>query len=139
MGSPVIREATEDDLGYIVDLVERFHEQSLWKGLVPFDRESFRHTAGGLLARDDALILLSEGGIVALSKCPLYFNHGETITAELLFWAPDGQGDALRKAAEEWACGLVAIHAHGADGRVGNWLMRKGYAPIEAIYLKRTT
>lgn len=134
----MIRRATPDDLQQVVELGEAFHAATIWKDLAPFDRDSFEASVEALLDRDDAAIFLSPGGFIGLTKVGLYFNRAVPVTAELFFWAPDGQGDALRKAAERWAGGLLVMNAHLAEPRAANWYARKGYRPLEATFLKVT-
>lgn len=132
----MIRQAGPDDLEHIVDLGRRFHAASLWSDLVPFEADDFRQSAGALIERESAVIFLSEDGFIGVSKVPLYFNFATPITAELFFWAPDGKGNDLLKAAREWAGGLLVMNAHRGDERVCRWYRMQGFQQVEASYLR---
>jgi hypothetical protein len=114
-------------------LGEAFHAEDRWGGLLTFDPASFRRTCELLIER--GVIFITDRGLIGLSVGPSIYNHALTVCSELFFWAPDGRGDELRKAAEAWASGhadvlVMGAHEPGPVERISNWYRRKGYAPI---------
>lgn len=135
----MIRRATADDLDEITALGNAFHSVERWAGLVAYRPDDFRATCGLLIER--GAIFLSDRGLIGLSLGPSIYNHSLTVCSELFFWAPDGQGDALRKAAEGWASEhadvlVMGCHEPGPVERISNWYRRKGYAPIGRQFAK---
>lgn len=129
----MIRAATEADLDHIVGLVAEFHSVPRWPWDEAFRAEDFRETARLILQR--GVIFLSERGLIGLTVSPSLYNHKQATCSELFFWAPDGQGDALRRAAEAWAKNraqiiIMSAHEPGPVARILNWYRRKGYVPI---------
>lgn len=129
----MIRVATAADLDHIVALGAEFHRVDRWSGLIAFDPADFRAACELLIAR--GVILLSDGGLIGLTVSPSIYNHALSVCSELFFWAPDGRGDALRRAAEQWASDRASVlvmgcHEPGPVERISNWYRRKGYSPI---------
>lgn len=135
----MIREAQASDLPRLVDLGAKFHVRPRWPEPITFDAEDFAETCRRLL--EVGVIFLSDGGLLGLIAQPSIYNHSVRVCAELFFWAPDGQGDALRKAAEAWAKDravmlILSGHEPGPIERIANWYRRKGYAPIGRQFAK---
>jgi hypothetical protein len=136
----VIRKATAADLDEIVAIVAEFDALKLWPEPLVLNRDDFRKTCGRLL--EIGVIFLSERGVIALTLNPSLFNYAVKVASELFFYAPDGRGDDLRKAAEAWAADkaqLICMGAHepGPVERVSKWYRRKGYAPSARLFAKR--
>ena len=135
----MIREATAADLPQLVALVARFHSEPRWPAPIVFNAEDFAKTAERLI--EVGVIFLSEGGLLGLTLQPSIYNYDVTVCAELFFWAPDGRGDELRKAAEAWAAERASLlilsgHEPGPIERIANWYRRKGYTPIGRQFAK---
>jgi hypothetical protein len=132
----VIREATAADIPLIVSLGADFHATPQWGGTITFDPESFAKTATRVI--ETGVIFLSGRGLIGLRASPSIYNYGQEVVSELFFWAPDGRGNALRRAAEQWAAGRVLVlGAHEpADPRIEHWYRRAGYVPIGRQFAK---
>ncbi len=135
----MIRQATAADLPRLVALGAAFHRQDRWSGTLTFDAASFRVTCERML--EVGAIFLSDGGLIGLVVNPSIYNHATSVASELFFWAPDGRGDELRKAAEQWASERASVlvmgcHEPGPVERISNWYRRKGYAPIGRQFAK---
>jgi len=135
----VIRQATVADVPHIVALGRAFHAQPRWPAPLTFRAADFADTCDRLL--DAGAIFLSERGLIGLVVNPSIYNHAVAVASELFFWAPDGQGDALRRAAEAWAKDRAAVlimgaHEPGPVERIANWYRRKGYSPIGRQFAK---
>lgn len=135
----MIREAATADLPRIVELGREFHREDRWSGMLAFDPASFAETCGRLL--EVGVIFLSDGGLIGLVVNPSIYNHATRVASELFFWAPDGRGDDLRRAAEAWAkqhADVLVMGAHepGPVERIANWYRRKGYVPIGRQFAK---
>jgi hypothetical protein len=129
----VIRRATAADLPWLVALGAQFHAEPRWPAPLTFNPDDFAETCARLL--EAGVIFLSERGLIGLMVSPSIYNHSVTVASELFFWAPDGQGDALRRAAEQWASEhadvlVMGAHEPGPVERISNWYRRKGYVPI---------
>jgi hypothetical protein len=133
----MIREANPDDLDLIVELAREAHTGSAWEGLAEFDPDSVREAAQGLIDGEHGTVLVSTRGVLMLARFPLWFNKAETLTTEVFFYATEG-GDALRRAGERWADGLIVMcrHAH-TDPRLDRLYERAGYRPLEHVFARR--
>lgn len=131
--------ATEADIPLIVDLCREAHPGSVWEdvaaGFSPEDAEISIRT---LMDNPDATVLVCDRGTLWLARFPLWFNHAETITREVFFWATRG-GDALRREGERWAGpGLTVLSRHDkTDPRLDTYYRRAGYRPIEHDFIRR--
>jgi len=136
----VIREATAQDMPLIVELGREMHARSVWRDYAAFDGTDFDNSAQRLIDDPDGAVFLSRRGMLWLSIVSLYFNSGVRIAAEMFFYAPDGRGDALRRAGERWArqsAQLIAMNAHGnTDPRARLLYERAGYAALEHSFLR---
>lgn len=135
----MIRQATSADLPWVVELGAQFHAEDRWSGTLTFAPESFWATCEQLL--EVGAIFLSERGVIGLVVNPSIYNHATRVASELFFWAPDGRGDALRRAAEAWTkqhADVLVMGAHepGPVERIANWYRRKGYTPIGRQFAK---
>lgn len=130
--------ATEADLPMIAEMGREAHAGSVWDDLgTTFDPDSYEASCRALMERDDAAVFVSQRGTLWLVKIPLWFDHTETITQELFFYAPIG-GDALRREGERWAEGLIAMYRHErTDPRLDRLYQRAGYQPIEHMFIRR--
>jgi hypothetical protein len=127
------------DLPHLVALGERFHAEPRWPSPIVFNAGDFAETCRRLL--EVGVIFLSENGLLGLIVQPSIYNYDVSVCAELFFWAPDGRGDELRRAAEAWAkdrSAMLVMSAHepGPVERIANWYRRKGYVPIGRQFAK---
>ena len=137
------RRATLGDLDFIVELVAAFHETPRWPG-VDFDADDFRFAAARII--ETGAVFLTQRGLIGLIVTPSIYNRKARVASEMFFWAPDGQGDALRRAAEAWAASpevaahalIMNAHQPGEIDRIERWYVRKGYRPMGRQYVKVT-
>lgn len=94
------RRATEDDVEFILNHAEAFHASSPY-GIIPFDRVAVEGLIRGLLI--GGVIFVNDGGFLAAQVVPLMFNPRYKISNEIAWWCPDGDGQELRRAYEDWA------------------------------------
>lgn len=104
-----------------------------------FVAADFAETCARLL--EAGVIFVSGGGVLGLVVNPSLYNHAVRVASELFFYAPDGRGDDLRRAAEMWAAehaDLIVMGAHepGSVERLANWYRRAGYQPIGRQFAK---
>jgi hypothetical protein len=135
----VIRRASADDLPRLVQLGARFHAEPRWPSPIVFSPDDFAETCKRLL--EVGVIFLSENGLLGLIVQPSLYNYDAPVCAELFFWAPDGRGDELRRAAEAWAKDravmlVMSAHEPGPVERIARWYRRKGYVPIGRQFAK---
>jgi len=136
----VIRQATAEDIEFVVDLIREFDGLKLWPDPLRLNEDDFRQTVRGLIGQ--GVIFLSERGFIALTVYPSLYNYSVRIASEMSFYAPDGRGDELRRAAEAWAAERADIlvmggHEPGPIERIARWYRRKGYAPTARLFAKR--
>lgn len=126
--------ATEADLPQIVAWGERFHAASPYSHL-PYDGEKVAATVSGLM--QTGIVLISETGMAAAVKGPLWFSEGEA--AQEVFWWGDA---SLRQGLEDWArregCqSFSMICLENAKAPVMARLYRmQGYTPCEHHFMK---
>lgn len=125
----------------MVALGAALHAEHRWPAPLTFCPADFAQTCVALLASGGAIFLTETGGLIGLTVSPSLYNHADKVVSELFFWAPDGRGDALRKAAEAWAKDRAAVlvmgaHEPGPVERIATWYRRKGYAPIGHQFAK---
>lgn len=131
--------ATEADLPLIIELGREAHAGSAWDDVgTLFDAESYEASCRHLMEGENSAVFVSERGTLWMAKFPLFFNHDETMAAEIFFYATKG-GDALRREAERWAEGCLSTMGRHAktDPRLDNLYKRAGYAPLEHIFIRR--
>lgn len=94
-----------------------------------------------LIVSPDAAVFVTAQGVLGVIAAPLWCGEALTVQ-ELFFWASDGRGSALRRAAEAWAASkgaaavLMGAHEPGDIERVGRWYARAGYEPHGRFYKK---
>lgn len=131
--------ATEADIPLILDLCREAHVRSVWEDVgAEFDPDSTKASIRTLMENPEALVLVCDRGTLWLARFPLWFNHAETITREVFFYATKG-GDALRREGERWAGpGLTVLSRHDrTDPRLDTYYRRAGYQPIEHDFIRR--
>jgi hypothetical protein len=131
--------ATEADVPLIVELACEAHKGSIWEavGTSP-DPDSIAKSVLALMAREDAAVFVCDRGVLMLARFPLWFDHAETVTNEIFFYATKG-GDALRREGERWAgAGLATMSRHETtDPRLDTLYRRAGYVPVEHTFIRR--
>lgn len=137
----MIRRATLDDVERLVEIGAQFHAASHWKDVAPLRRDVAGESFASMIAAPQAAVFMSDNGFIAVVAVPLWFS--DVLSAqEFCFWTGDGQGDALRRAAEAWAreqgaeLMLMGAHEPGPMERLSAWYGRKGYDPHARVFRK---
>lgn len=136
----MIRRAAVEDLETVVERVAAFHAYSTWAD-IPLDRPAVEALADKLLA--GGVVFLSETGLIGGLMAPLWLAPTLQVGLELFWYAPDGHGQALRMAFEDWAReqGAFGLQFSAmADGHLpalSRIYRRAGYAPVETAFMKR--
>lgn len=132
--------ATIDDLDTVVRLGTAFHAYSPW-GSDPLDPEAFRAFVAGII--ENGAVFLCGESMIAGALVPMWFNPSLVIAFEVAWWAPDGNGRAVREAFEDWAreSGAQGVQCAAlADDkldRVERIYSRAGYQKNEVAFVKR--
>ena len=139
----MIRRATEEDTGRLVEMGRRFVAETAYRDLIAVQPEKLAGVITTMLANPEAVVLVSGldatlTGMIAL----LVYDHpysGERMAFEAVWWVePEARGDGVRllRAAEQWARerGAIAMQMVAPNERVGNLYARLGYAPVETSY-----
>jgi GNAT superfamily N-acetyltransferase len=139
----VIRRATADDAGRLVEMGQRFVAETEYSGLIAARPECLAQTVASVLENPNGVVLVSGSdasvtGMIAM----LAYNHpfsGERTAFEVVWWVePEARGDGVRllRAAEDWAKeqGATAVQMVAPNDRVGALYQRLGYAPVETSF-----
>lgn len=139
----MIRPATSDDLPAIVAMGRRFLAETAYQGRIADNPAQMEALAASLIAREDATLLVSEGGgeldgMIGIVGYPHPIS-GELTVGELFWWTtPEHRGAGVRllRAAEAWAVAQGAKHMQmvAPNERVGKFYERVGYAPVETVF-----
>jgi hypothetical protein len=135
------RVETAAQIDRVAEIGRAFHEASIWRG-TPYIVADARAMVASLVSGGGA-VWASERGICGVALSPLWFNLAEGPVAVELFWySADGQGAALRIAAETWAaerdaayiqvCGLVDER----EAAIRRRMRAAGYEAKEIVFMK---
>jgi len=138
----MIRRATLDDVGFAADIGEHMFVKSHWADITKYDKQRTKEALERIIGRDDAAVFVSDGGVLIVIEVPLFFADLNTVQ-ELFFWALDGSGDDLRRAAESWARArgsvvpvVMGAHEPGDMEKIERWYRRAGYTPHGRTFRK---
>ena len=139
----MIRRATPDDTGRLIEMGQRFVAETEYAGMIVVRPERLAATIAGVLAHPDGVILVSdtEGGVSGMIAM-LVYDHpysGERMAFEVVWWVdPEARGGGVRllKAAEQWARerGSIAMQMVAPNEQVGALYRRLGYSPVETSF-----
>lgn len=129
-----MRHATEADIPHIVSMARKFHEKTLD---TVFSEERFTSVLVQLMMA--GCVLVTERGFLVGTTMQNLSDGG--ITAhEVLWWAEDGMGQAMRREFERWAaeegCNAVEVSFTAENERVATLLERQGYKPVTHVMRK---
>jgi sulfur transfer complex TusBCD TusB component (DsrH family) len=140
-GSKEVREATSADIPQLLVMGQSFFEASPWPAYVEFDVERLSKTLSRLLESEDAIILMTDHGMMAAVIYDLY-PAACSVAQELFWWSEDGTGTDLRRAMETKAkakgaklCVLSAVENDQMvtmDRAYRMW----GYRLVERLYVR---
>jgi hypothetical protein len=136
----LIRRATVDDVPALVEMGGRFIASSAYRGRIGDNADVRR----GLMKRmidgpEFALLVSVRSGTLTGMIGMMTYEHplsGDLVAGEVFWWAEDGRGLSLLRAAEAWARGkgVTAVQMIAPNDRVGAIYEAKGYRPLERIY-----
>lgn len=125
-----VREATEADIPLMLELGEKHYAMSGWSD--PFDKERLEHFFLVAVCSSEVCALVSERGVFAGVLQPTLFA-ARTYLHEVCWYAEDGRGGLLLRAAERFAA------SRGAGTRISTLdhdLSGLGYRLAEQVWLK---
>ena len=137
----MIRRATTADLEEVVEQGRAFLAYSPHRW-IELDEIAFEAAAEQMITGNGA-IFLAEDGFIGGILVPCYFNPSVTFASELFWYAPNGGGQELLAAFEEWAreSGADAVTCSGlADSHeraIRRVYGRAGYHTSEIAFMKR--
>lgn len=139
-GHIVVREATIEDLPFLMDIGQKFFEANEWPVELNFNPEFLEKTLIHLISDDNGVILRNDTGCIGGLLFPYYFT-GDLTTQELFWWA-DKDGLELLEAFERWSknygaktVSMITLAGLNPE-RVGKIYQRRGYTPVEHSYIK---
>ena len=151
----ILRPATADDRDAVIALAMRFYAASPYGRLLAVDLDHLHQMFDS--AVEDGIVIVAEPehsdeggellGFLALDALE-HRVSGERFAAEVGWWVEPAYqagtiGRQLLERAEAWAkahdCAFLLLSAMpGADGpAVGAFYERRGYQPIETLFMKR--
>lgn len=142
----MIREATVEDIPQLLEYSRNFYAVSGYADYVAYTDEAMEETLRAMMERDDAVVLVAEGGY-ALAVCYRMYFSPDMAVQELLWWVePEkrGQGTAkaLKRGLEAWArsqgAKLVGMSVlQTSPEHITESYRRDGYEPAERSFIRR--
>lgn len=127
-------------------MAERFVDQAWAHAGIPFDRDTCEALLHGMIARDDAILLVSPdvNAMIGALVYPWHFNAAIKTAQELFWWSEKGcpYGTALLDEAEIRAAAMgaasinMAMMDHMRPAAISAFYVRRGYRPNEHIFIK---
>jgi GNAT superfamily N-acetyltransferase len=146
-----IRPATEDDLDVVMDMGEKFYNESPYSDVKPFNYKGMRAYALQLIEDHHLLIALKNGEAVGMAASYMAFlpiNPDIFVSSEVVFWVePEHRGSslAIRLMGElEKAVGVeepdvMFMSSLSTSPPVTDKLYKKmGYIPTETAYMRNS-
>lgn len=134
------RQATVNDLPKLLEYAQAFHALSPYRD-IPFNVATVELTIlngihhGGVFINDHGFIV----GVVT----PFLMNEDIKVAAELAWYCPEGDGQGLKAAFQDWAVNEQGANAlqistlvNEYSERLGTKLIADGFTPSEISYLK---
>ena len=141
--SATIRRAGPEDMQRLVEMGQRFVNETTYSGFVTINPERLSNTIIALSMNPDATILVSENGAGVNGMIALMvYDHpysGQRTAFEVVWWVePEARGEGLKllSAAEGWARenGAKAMQMVAPTPRVGQLYEKHGYHLVESSY-----
>lgn len=140
----MIREATSADVPAIVAMGTRFHTLSPF-AFIPVDTPSLTASIAGLVADENAAVLVDEGltGMLGVTAHPVMMNAAVKVAQEAFWWSEGDAGLALLQAAKAWAgakgCAGFFTGAIENDriALMARLYRMSGFTPVERFFLAR--
>lgn len=138
-----LRQATTNDVDYILKLVEMFSSENVYLSKNLADAKVLRESVSYFVTSPDYLALVWDGGVFIGGAVNMMFGRDPVATEILLFVDPAKRGhspvkevlERLEAWAKERELTSVVFHLLGDNPR-GDFLTRAGYKLCEASYVK---
>lgn len=131
-----MRKATRADVPHLVAMARDFHNAH--EARCAFSQSDMAEFFERLF--EYGVIFITEGGFIAGAAAGAVSNASHLTAHEILWWATDGQGQALRKRFEQWAenqgCADVEFSHPEQQERVSAVMQRAGYSPATRVWRK---
>lgn len=148
----MIRRATLDDIGVVVELGALFHAEAGWSDICEYVVEDTSKTLAHLVDDENGILFVAEKDGEIVGMCgglahPIYFNHGHKSGQELFWWMKpglrDGTGrqllDAMENEARSLGCqswAMIALDKVQPE-LMGRLYRMRGYRASEHSWIKR--
>lgn len=138
----MIREATSDDVGRLLDMGARFAETAKLIESVGYEPADMAKSFQWMIDDPLHVILMGGAGAIGGSSAPHPFNHSHWMAQEVFWWSEGREGLKLLDAFEAWAAErchsvrMITLEAVNPE-TMGRLYRRRGYAPLEHGYIKR--
>lgn len=141
----VMREAVLADVPALVQMGQRFRQETAYADRLRNNPEQMTALAEKLIADANGVVFVTErdGVLVGMIGLLLFAHHlsGDLTVGELFFWVePEHRGHGVRllRCAERWAraMGATTMQMIAPTTAVGQFYERLGYAEIEVAYEK---
>ena len=131
-----MRDATLDDMPFLLEMAVDFHKASGFK--FELDDDAFVDVASNMIL--NGCLLITKRGMIGALMLPCWLQPEWLFAQELFWWSEDGNGVYLIRGFEKWARANDASEIRvctmdsftGADGI----LTRLGYSKRETAYAK---
>jgi hypothetical protein len=136
----MIRQATALDAPRLVAICHDYHPSSHWAG-VAFDLPKALRMFEAWIEADNVAVLMGENSLLVGCATAPWFSE-EIIGQELLFYAADKSGTALREAFEAWVkdqdavINLMGAQEPGPIDLMARWYRQAGYRPFGRAFVK---
>lgn len=139
-----VREATFEDMGNILDFLEKYHETSNLSD-IPFDRRSCAKIVEYAIAAKDTIALVAEElsitGILLGTLEPFFFNRKKSYATDILFISTSGGGPQMWRRFKEWAfyhgAERLMMGVSSGDARADQLLEALGMTNTGGMYVLR--
>lgn len=135
----MVKQANITHLARLLELAEAFHSTCIYNE-IPFEGKAVEEKLLAMI--DMGSVFLNDHGFVCGVLSPLIFNPGYLIAAELAWYCPEGDGQELKQAFEDWAFSNGAVLCqfstlvNGYTDKLGELLINDKYTPVEVSYVK---
>lgn len=139
----MIRLATEPDIPRLVEMGQRFRQETAYAKFLADNPEKMAELGRKLIAGNGLLLAECDGGIFGMLGFIVYphFISGEMMAGEVFWWVdPEhrGEGFKLLRHMEKMArlAGAKHMQMIAPTDRVASFYERVGYSQVETTYQK---
>lgn len=123
-------------------MCERFHAQSAYADVIPFDAESMAATLEATISHPDGAVYFNGDACLGAVRVPCPWNFGHIISTERFWWSDKPKAGLAVLNAFEAECGAFGAHAlmvrqnDDVGQRLDGLFKRRGYIQAETYYFK---